>query len=119
MVSPSKKIVFEVNSAHHYYEGTQQLTADKRLRHRMINRLGHKLHMVNAQEWKQLSAAQKMTYMLKSQQAQQDEKAKEEKQKAAANIARSPLPVLPLGKTSTSDPMRLKSIGDLRQPIRI
>jgi len=119
MVSPAKRIVFEVNSAHHYYEGTQQLTADKRLRHRMINRLGHKLHMVNAQEWKKLSAAQKMTYMLKLQQAQQDENAKEEKQKAAANIARSPLPALPPGKTSTSDPLRLKSISDLRQPIRI
>merc|ERR1712139_238298 len=56
MVTPSKRIVYEINSTHHYYEGTQQLTADKRLRHRMIGRLGHKLHMVNADEWKKLSA---------------------------------------------------------------
>jgi hypothetical protein len=119
MVTPSKRIVFEVNSPHHYYEGTQQLTADKRLRHRMINRLGHKLHHVNAEEWKKLTPAQKMTFLLKLQQAQQDENAKEEKLKSAASTARTPLPSLPLGSTTGSDPLRLKSISDLRQPIRI
>jgi len=121
MVTPSKRIVFEVNSSHHYYMGTQQLTAEKRLRHRMIGRLGHKLHMVNAEDWKKLTAAQKMTHMLKLQQAQQDENAKEEKQKAAANTTRAPLPALPLAQTQrlATDPLRLKSIGDLRQPIRV
>jgi len=119
MVTPTKRIVFEVNSPHHYYEGTKQLTAEKRLRHRMVNRLGHKLHMVNAEDWKKLSAAQKMTFMLKLQQGQQEENAKEERLKAAANTTRSPLPALPLGQSSGSDPLRLKSIGDLRQPIRV
>jgi hypothetical protein len=119
MVTPSKKIVYEVNSPHHYFEGTEQLTPDKRLRHRMINRLGHKLHMVNAAEWKKLSAARKMAQMLKMQQAQQDENANEEKQKAAATTSRAPLPAIPIGQTTRTDPLKLKSISDLRQPIRI
>jgi len=120
MVNPSKRIIFEVNSPHHYYEGTKQLVAEKRLRHRMIGRMGHKLHMVNAEEWKKLSAAQKMTFMLKLQQEQQEENVREEKQKAAANTTRAPLPALPMGNHSAgSDPLRLKSIGDLRQPIRV
>lgn len=117
MVTPSKRIVFEVNAAHHYYEGTQQLTAEKRLRHRMIGRLGYKLHMVNVEDWKTLSSAQKMTHILKLQQAQQDENAKEEKAKAAVNTMRAPLPALQNTQADTT--LRLKSIGDLRQPIRI
>jgi hypothetical protein len=119
MVTPSKRIVYEVNSSHHYYEGTQQLIAEKRLRHRMLNRLGHKLHMVNMHDWRKLSAAQKMTFVLKLQQAQQDANALEEKQKAAANTMRTPLPALPLGQHVLADPMQLKSISDLRAPIRI
>lgn len=119
MVTPSKRIVYEINSEHHYYVGTNQLIAEKRLRHRMIGRLGHKLHMVNSDDWKKLSAAQKMTFMLKMQQAQQDVNAKDEKQKAAANTMRAPLPALPAGPSTSSDPMKLKSISDLRAPIRV
>merc|ERR1711918_286003 len=97
MVNPAKRIVYEVNSHHHYYEGTQTLLADKRLRQRMIGRLGHKLHVVEAEAWRPLSAAQKMTYVLKLQQAQQDKNADELKQQAAANVARAPLPSLSYG----------------------
>lgn len=116
MVTPSKRIVYEINSAHHYYEGTQQLTAEKRLRHRMIGRLGHKVHMVNVEDWSKISSAQKMTLMLKMQQTQQEQNFKEEKAKAATNAMRTPLPAL---QSAHSDTLRLKSVGDLRQPIRV
>merc|ERR1711972_968439 len=72
MVTPAKRIVYEINSAHHYYEGTQALTAEKRLRQRMLGRLGQNLHMVNAQEWRPLTAAQKITFILKVQQDRQE-----------------------------------------------
>merc|ERR1719161_309802 len=72
MVNPSKRIVYEVNAPHHFYEGTNQLIAEKRVRHRMLGRLGQKLHMINAEEWMKLTSAQKMTYMLQQQQSQQD-----------------------------------------------
>jgi len=119
MVTPTKKIIYEVNSPHHYYEGTQQLTAEKRLRHRMLGRLGHHLHHVNAEEWRALSAAQKMTKMLKMQQEQQELNAKEEKIKAAANTMRAPLPALSMDAMKQSDPMKLKSISSLNAPIRV
>jgi hypothetical protein len=119
MVTPNKRLVFEVNDEHHYYVGTRQLIAEQRLRHRMIARLGHKLHMVNAEDWRKLTAAQKMTFMLKLQQGQQDANAKEEKLKAQANAMRAPLPALPVGQTTSTDPMRLKSISDLSKPIRV
>merc|ERR1711904_285811 len=72
MVNPSKRIVYEVNGPHHFYEGTNQLIAEKRLRHRMLSRLGQKLHMINAEDWIKLTSAQKMTFMLQQQQDQQD-----------------------------------------------
>jgi hypothetical protein len=72
MVNPSKRIVYEVNSPHHFYEGTNQLIAAKKLRHRMLARLGQKLHHINAEDWVRLTSAQKMTYMLQQQHSQQD-----------------------------------------------
>jgi len=116
MVTPSRRIVYEVNSPHNFYEATQQLVAEQKLRHRMLGRLGQKLHMVNAEEWKVLSAAQKMTFMLKMQQAQQEENAKEAKQQAAANTMRAPVN---LAASSGPEPLRLKSIRDLSVPIRV
>jgi hypothetical protein len=72
MVNPSKRIVYEVNAPHHFYEGTNKLIAEKRVRHRMLGRLGQKLHMINAEDWMKLTSAQKMTFMLQQQQSQQD-----------------------------------------------
>merc|ERR1740122_268176 len=63
-----------------------------------------------------LSAAQKMTFMLKMQQAQQEENAKEAKQQAAANTMRAPVN---LAASSGPEPLRLKSIRDLSVPIRV
>jgi len=119
MVNPSKRIVYEVNSPHHYYEGTQALTADKRLRHRLLGRLGQKLHMVYATDWRPLSAAQKMTHMLKLQQAQQEENSKDAKQQAAANTMRAPLSAMSRDGTKKPGPLRLKSIRDVNAPIRV
>lgn len=123
MVNPSKRIVFEVNSPHHYYEGTEQLTAEKRLRHRLLGRLGTKLHHVHTAEWGKLSAAQKMTFMLKLQHEQQDKNSEECNQQAAANTLRAPrnpLPALNRDHTAKrSEPLILKSIGDLKAPIRV
>mmetsp|Transcript_52307 Transcript_52307/g.124809 ORF Transcript_52307/g.124809 Transcript_52307/m.124809 type:complete len:1096 (+) Transcript_52307:135-3422(+) len=119
MVNPSKRLVYEVNAEHHYYEGTEQLTAEKRLRHRMIGRLGQKLHMVHASEWRPLSAAQKMNYLLKLQQAQQEENSRELQQQAAANTMRSPLPAISYVTTSKPEPFKLKSVRDLSAPIRV
>merc|ERR1712157_618999 len=96
MVNPHRRIVYEVNSLHHYYEATQALTAEKRLRHRLLGRLGQKLHMVNAEDWRKLTPAQKMTFMLKLQQDQQEANTIESKQQAAANTMRAPLPALRL-----------------------
>merc|ERR1712118_24329 len=97
MVNPSRRIVYEINSPHHYFEGTQTLTAEKRLRHRMLGRLGQKLHIVNPEDWKPLTSAQKMTFMNNLQQARQDENTEEAKQQqAAAKSARAPLPALRL-----------------------
>merc|ERR1712032_1644188 len=119
MVTPSKRIVYEINSPHHYYEGTQAFTAEKRLRHRMLGRLGQKLHMVNAEDWKPLTAAQKMTFILKMQQDQQDVNAKDAKQQAAANAMRAPLPALKLDAVKQAEPFKLKSVRDLSAPIRV
>merc|ERR1712050_652475 len=77
MVNPAKRIVYEVNSSHHYYEGTQVLTAEKRMRHRMLTRLGQRLHMINSEDWAPLTSAQKMTFLLSLQQAQQDKNSQE------------------------------------------
>merc|ERR1712107_80577 len=63
MVSPAKRIIYEVNAPHHYYEATQTLTAEKRLRQRMLSRLGQKLHVVQAEDWKKLTPAQRMTFI--------------------------------------------------------
>merc|ERR1711979_49931 len=119
MVTPSKRIVYEVNSPHHYYEGTQALTAEKRLRHRMLGRLGNKLHMVNAEDWRPLSSSKKMTFILKLQQDQQEENSKEAKQQAAANTMRAPLPTLKLEAAKQPEPFKLKSIRNLNAPIRV
>mmetsp|Transcript_72334 Transcript_72334/g.186579 ORF Transcript_72334/g.186579 Transcript_72334/m.186579 type:complete len:636 (+) Transcript_72334:348-2255(+) len=121
MVNPAKRIVFEINARHHYYEGTEVLTAEKRLRHRMLGRLGNKLHMVNAAEWRSLTPAQKMTHMLKLQQDQQEENTREAKQQAAANAQRAPLPSLRPSTTGVKqqEPLKLKSIRDLNAPIRV
>jgi len=118
MVNPSKRIVYEVNSAHHYYEGTQLLTGEKKLRQRMLGRLGQKLHMVNHEDWQKLSAANKMTHMLKLQQTQQEENATSLKQQAAANTVRA-LPALNADRRPTNEPLRLKSVRDLSAPIRV
>jgi len=119
MVSPHRRIVYEVNSPHHYYEGTQALTAEKRLRHRLLGRLGQKLHMVNMEDWRKLTAAQKMTFMLKLQQDQQEVNSTESKRQSAANAARAPLPSLRLDVPKPAEPFKLKSVRDLSAPIRI
>merc|ERR1711972_1188828 len=119
MVNPAKRIVFEVNSPHHYYEGTQTLTAEKRMRHRMLTRLGQKLHMVNAEDWAPLTPAQKMTFLLGLQQAQQEENSREAKQQAAANSPRAPLPSLRPDATKKVQPFKLKSIRNLSGPTRV
>lgn len=127
MVNPAKRITYEVNSHHHYYEGTETIVADKRLRHRMLGRLGHKLHMVHAHEWRSLSAAHRMTFLLKLQQAQQDENTRELKQQAAANTMRAPLPALTYDANKNPaftavrkpEPLRLKSTRELSKPIRV
>jgi len=121
MENPAKRIVYEINCPHHYYESTKVLTAEKRLRHRMLGRLGQRLHMVNADEWRPLTAAQKMTFILKMQQDRQDENAKEAKQQAAANTMRAPLPALKLENVKPPDKaaLKLKSLRDLNAPIRV
>merc|ERR1712217_412307 len=119
MMTPSKRIVYEINSPHHYYEGTQALTAEKRLRHRMLGRLGQKLHMVNSADWRALTAAQKMTFILKMQQDQQDVNLQDAKQQAAANAMRAPLPALRLDSVKPVEPFKLKSVRDLNSPIRV
>uniref|UniRef100_A0A7S2VSG5 RAP domain-containing protein n=1 Tax=Zooxanthella nutricula TaxID=1333877 RepID=A0A7S2VSG5_9DINO len=119
MVNPARRIVYEVNAPHHYYEATQVLTAEKRLRHRMLGRLGQNLHMVDAPAWRSLTAAQKMTYMLKLQQEQQDENTREAKQQAAANAMRSPLPALRSNASQKSEPFKLKSVRDYSAPLRV
>lgn len=43
--------------------------------------------MVDAHDWRPLSAAAKMTFLLKIQQEQQDKHSDEYKQKAVANVA--------------------------------
>lgn len=118
MVNPAKRIVYEVNSPHHYYEATQTLTAEQRLRQRLLGRLGQKLHIINSEEWSKLTAAQKMTFVLKMQQAQQDDNTLELQQKAAANAARA-LP--PAGDTASKPlPLVLKSERDPNKaPIRV
>jgi len=128
MVNPSNRIVYEVNSSHHYYEGTETIISDKRLRHRMLQRQGQKLHMVHAPEWTALSSAHKMTFLLKLQQGQQDENTQKAKQQAAANTMRSPLPPLALDAATKSptfssarkpESFKLKSARELSAPIRV
>jgi hypothetical protein len=128
MVNPNKRIVYEVNSHHHFYEGTETIVADQRLRHRMLGRQGQKLHMIHAHEWRPLSSAQKMTHVLKLQQAQQDENTEEAKRQASGNAMRAPLPALALDSNNRSptyasarkpEPFRLKSVRELSAPIRV
>eukprot|EP00929_Paragymnodinium_shiwhaense_P050141 TRINITY_DN25272_c0_g1_i1.p1 TRINITY_DN25272_c0_g1~~TRINITY_DN25272_c0_g1_i1.p1 ORF type:complete len:1091 (-),score=277.20 TRINITY_DN25272_c0_g1_i1:66-3098(-) len=128
MVNPSKRIVYEVNAPHHYYEGTETVVVDKRLRQRMLSaRCGQKLHVVHAHDWRALSSAQKMNHLLKLQQAQQEENSLELRQQAAANTARAPLPVLSMDAEKNPafssirkpEPFRLKSARDLSAPIRV
>jgi len=124
MENPAKRIVYEINSPHHYYEGTLALIAEKRLRHRMLSRLGQKLHHITAEDWRALSAAQKMTSMLKLQHSQQDLNSVEAKRQSAANTARTPrtpLPALKLDGTKQQETggLKLKSVRDLRAPIRV
>jgi len=121
MENPAKRIVYEINSPHHYYEGTLALIAEKRLRHRMLSRLGQKLHHVTAEDWRALTAAQKMTFMLKLQHAQQDLNSVEAKRQGAANAARTPLPALKLDgvKQQERGGLKLKSVRDLSAPIRV
>lgn len=115
MVNPSRRIVYEVNSPHHFFEGTKSLVADQRLRHRLLNRLGHTLHMVDAHDWRPLSAAAKMTFLLKIQQEQQDKHSDEYKQKAAANVARAPE-----AAKQHDEPLKLKSPkDDTKAPITV
>ncbi|CAJ1397444.1 unnamed protein product [Effrenium voratum] len=118
MVNPSRRIIYEVNSPHHFYEGTKALVADKRLRHRLLGRLGHHLHMVNAYDWRPLAAAAKMTFLLKIQQEQQDKHSDEYKQQAAANVSRAPLALRPAAKQQ--EPLKLKSPkDDTKAPITV
>merc|ERR1712032_492448 len=121
MENPAKRIVYEINSPHHYYEGTRALIAEKRLRHRMLSRLGQKLHHVTADDWRALTAAQKMTFILKLQHAQQDLNSAEAKRQSVANTARTPLPALKLDgvKQQETGGLRLKSVRDMRTPIRV
>lgn len=114
MVNPARRIIYEVNSPHHFYEGTKALVADKRLRHRLLGRLGHQLHMVNAADWRPLSAAAKMTFLLKIQQEQQDKHSEEYKQQAAANVNRAPVALRPAAKQR--EPLKLKSPKDDSKP---
>jgi len=126
MINPSKRIVYEVNSPHHYYEGTQTLLAEMRLRHRILNRLGQKLHHVDAAEWIKLSPAQRMNHILKLQQEQQESNSVEAQQQAAANALRAPptLPGLKLEISSNklpspSEPLKLKCASKLNAPIKV
>jgi len=119
MVNPARRIVYEVNAPHHYYEGTQTVTAEKRLRHRMLTRLSQRLHMVNTEDWRPLTAAQKMTFLLKLQQAQQDANSQEAKQQAAANALRAPLPSLRPDNSLASKPKSLMLKSSLNSPIRV
>jgi len=123
MVNPSKRITYEINSPHHYYEGTETLLAEKRLRHRMLGRLSQKLHHVHAHDWRALSAAQKMTFILKLQQTQQDENSQESKKQAAANTMRAPIhpvPMLPYSAAKKPEPLVLKSARKMgAPPIRV
>jgi len=112
MVNPARRIVYEVNSPHHFFEGTKALVADKRLRHRLLGRLGHQLHMVNAADWRPLSAAAKMTFLLKIQQEQQDKHSEEYKQQAAANVNRAPV----ARPAKQREPLKLKSPKDDSKP---
>jgi len=72
MVNPEKRIVYEVNAAHHFYEGTDELIAERKLRHRMLNRSGQKLIHVDAKEWENLSQAQRLTFLLQKQMGEQE-----------------------------------------------
>lgn len=112
MVNPARRIIYEVNSPHHFFEGTKALVADKRLRHRLLGRLGHQLHMVNAADWRPLSAAAKMTFLLKIQQEQQDKHSEEYKQQAAANVNRAPV----ARPAKQREPLKLKSPKDDSKP---
>mmetsp|Transcript_46004 Transcript_46004/g.84371 ORF Transcript_46004/g.84371 Transcript_46004/m.84371 type:complete len:120 (+) Transcript_46004:3-362(+) len=86
----------------------------------MLNRMGQKLHMVHAAEWRPLTAAQKMNLLLKLQQAQQDENTKELKQQAAANTMRAPAaPAISYNASGRPEPLVLKSVRDLSAPIRV
>merc|ERR1712113_1339319 len=102
-----------------HYEGTQTLTAEKRMRHRMLTRLGQKLHMISAEDWAPLMPAQKMTFLLSLQQTQQEENSREVKQQAAANALRAPLPSLRQDATKMVQPFKLKSIRNLNVPTRV
>merc|ERR1712032_1780593 len=77
------------------------------------------LHMVNTEDWAPLTPAQKMTFLLNLQQAQQEENSREAKQQAAASALRAPLPSLRPDATKKPQPFKLKSIRDLNAPIRV
>eukprot|EP00931_Biecheleriopsis_adriatica_P116593 TRINITY_DN92216_c0_g1_i1.p1 TRINITY_DN92216_c0_g1~~TRINITY_DN92216_c0_g1_i1.p1 ORF type:complete len:1003 (-),score=200.92 TRINITY_DN92216_c0_g1_i1:62-2881(-) len=121
MVNPTRRIIYEVNAPHHYYEGTETLIAEKRLRHRLLQRcLGHKLIMINAPDWTPLTAAARMTFLLKLQQAEQDKHSEEYKKEAAANTARaSKLPAIRYDAAKQPEPFKLKSVKDLSAPISV
>jgi hypothetical protein len=121
MVNPAKRIVYEVNSPHHYYESTQIITAEKRLRQRLLGRLGQKLHQVHAHDWRALSSGQKMKFMLSLQQDRQEENTRESQQQAAANVARSPIRAIAYDSAKTPEAFKLKSaeegtFGPIRVP---
>lgn len=119
MVNTAKRIVYEVNSPHHYYEGTQILLADKRMRHRLLGRLGQKLHMINSEEWRPLTTAQKMTFLLKVQQDQQEDNSRNLKQQTVAAATRAPLRSLRPDAFTQAKGVKLKSIETLSSPIKV
>ena len=47
--------------AHVADEFLEALVADKRLRHRLLGRLGHQLHMVNAADWRHAGRCERHT----------------------------------------------------------
>jgi len=65
---PDHRVVYEVNSKHNYYLGTQLLTAEKRFRHRMLSRLGYCGTHLSFHEWHHLSPAQRVSALLEMQQ---------------------------------------------------
>jgi len=54
---PDHRIIYELDSKHDFYLGTQMLTAEKRFRHKMLARLAYNGIHIRQFEWQDMSPA--------------------------------------------------------------